>query len=313
LAKSTFHATAHALPEFKTPARLSDEYLNPTGKIVSKEQRISTYLVYRPDAGPEQALIWDTIDITVGRSKTQDIKVSDPEVSREHALFFKEGGCFRVKDLGTGIGTLVNTEPITEHELQSGDLIQVGLFSIKFGQTTQSIQPGGNTRFASELKAGLIIPSDPGAGGRTVLGFDPEDSFLSQAEPTLTPIDSGLRREMAADGSVATVDEEDPLGLSIDASALFDAKAAHGLDLEREPAASRESVPRVAPSLSRLTMAEAPETGTDSATSATRHDLQLTLELEGSTPQLATALTALCGKIVELPPLKIRVKKTAPS
>jgi hypothetical protein len=53
--------------------------------------------------------------------------------------------------------------------------------------------------------------------------------------------------------------------------------------------------------------------GTDSATSATRGKLQLTLELEGLTPQLASALSALCGKIIELPPLKIHVKKPTPS
>jgi len=280
---------------------------------VSDQQRISTYLVYRPDTGPEQALIWDTIDVTVGRSKSQDIAVSDPEVSREHALFIKEGDCFRVQDLGTAIGTLVNAEPITEHELQSGDVIQVGRFSIKFGQTTQVIRPGSNTRFASELKAGLNVPSDDGAGGRTVLGFNPEDSFMSPSQPTLTPIKSGLRREMAADGSLGTLDEEDPLGLSMDASALFDSGAVRNLDLVLEPAGSPESAPPVAPSLARLSVAEASEMGTDSATSATRGKLQLTLELEGLTPQLASALSALCGKIIELPPLKIHVKKPTPS
>ena len=118
---------------------------------MSERKRITSYLVCRLDDEPEQAIVWDTVDIRAGRRKTMDLVVPDPEVSREHAIFRKDGERASVEDLNTGIGTFVNGERITRHELQPGDVVTIGRMQLRFGRTEKTVRPGANVRFASEL------------------------------------------------------------------------------------------------------------------------------------------------------------------
>jgi hypothetical protein len=237
---------------------------------VSDRKRIRSYLVCRGGGGRERIVVWDTIDIQVGRRKTQDIVVSDPEVSREHAVFRKHHGRHVIEDLGTAIGTLVNGQRITEHELQPGDVIQIGTLEMAFGQTAQQIRPDQSTCFASELKTDIRLPEARGAGGRTVLGFNAEDSFLSSSAPTAPPPELAVARGLATDGTLEEIDD-DPLGLSIDSAFTFDSKQARDPD----------------------------------------HELQLELELKGLTPELESVVTALRGRLLVVPPVKIHVKKSS--
>ncbi len=114
-----------------------------------KQPRVTSYLVFRYGDEPEQVVLWDTVEITVGRHDSQDIVVPDSEVSREHAVFRHKGDRFTIEDQGTGLGTLVNGEPIRLHELQPDDIIAIGMLKLKFGQTTKRscsrISPGSGT------------------------------------------------------------------------------------------------------------------------------------------------------------------------
>jgi predicted component of type VI protein secretion system len=184
---------------------------------VSKRKRITWYLVCRIGEESDQAIVWDTLDISAGRRKTMDLVIADPEVSREHAVFRKDGERAIVEDLNTGIGTLVNGERITERELQHGDLITIGRMQIRFGRTEKAIRPGADVRFASELKSGLVVPAK-GEGGRTMLAFDAEDE-LAISRPTEPTSSQHVARAVSADGSLEEV-ADDPLGLSLDASLL---------------------------------------------------------------------------------------------
>lgn len=190
----------------------------------------TAYLVIRLDDEPERAIVWDTLDIEVGRLPEQDVVVEDAEVSRRHAVFHRSREGFSVEDLGTKLGTLVNGEPVAKHDLQHGDVIQIGKVTLRFGLTTQRVRPGANVCFASELKKGQLPSPAPSAGGRTMLGFDPGDSLLF-APPT-TPGAAPVARAVTADGSLEDLDEVDPLGLSIDGTGL--GFAAPPRDLDRE-------------------------------------------------------------------------------
>ncbi len=72
-------------------------------------------------------------DLTLaGRHPDSDIFLDDVTVSRRHAEFYRQGGRFVVRDVGSLNGTYVNRERIEEAELHEGDEVQVGKFRLVF-------------------------------------------------------------------------------------------------------------------------------------------------------------------------------------
>src|SRR4029453_2216730 len=69
--------------------------------LVAEPQRICTYLRYRIGDEPERVVIWDTVEVTVGRMPNQDLVVPDKDVSRHHAPLRCERGLYSVEDCGT--------------------------------------------------------------------------------------------------------------------------------------------------------------------------------------------------------------------
>lgn len=83
-----------------------------------------------PNAGSRFLL--DSDLITVGRHPESDIFLDDVTVSRRHAEFYRRGGQFTVRDVGSLNGTYVNRERIEEHPLTGGDEVQIGKFRLVF-------------------------------------------------------------------------------------------------------------------------------------------------------------------------------------
>jgi len=83
-----------------------------------------------PNAGSRFLL---DADLTlVGRHPDSDIFLDDVTVSRRHAEFYRRGGSFTVRDVGSLNGTYVNRERIEEAALTGGDEVQVGKFRLVF-------------------------------------------------------------------------------------------------------------------------------------------------------------------------------------
>jgi hypothetical protein len=83
-----------------------------------------------PNAGSRFLL---SSDLTlVGRHPDSDIFLDDVTVSRRHAEFYRHGGTFSVRDVGSLNGTYVNRERIEEAILTAGDEVQVGKFRLVF-------------------------------------------------------------------------------------------------------------------------------------------------------------------------------------
>jgi pSer/pThr/pTyr-binding forkhead associated (FHA) protein len=68
----------------------------------------------------------------VGRHPESDIFLDDITVSRRHAEFVREDGLYRLRDVGSLNGTYLNRERIEDHELESGDEVQIGKFKLVF-------------------------------------------------------------------------------------------------------------------------------------------------------------------------------------
>ncbi len=74
--------------------------------------------------------------VIVGRDSTCDVVLADPRASRRHAEIVRDGDVWRVRDLGSSNGTLLNAEPIVEYELGLGDVLTVG-------DSELAVEPGG--------------------------------------------------------------------------------------------------------------------------------------------------------------------------
>jgi pSer/pThr/pTyr-binding forkhead associated (FHA) protein len=83
-----------------------------------------------PNAGARFLL--DSDLTLVGRHPDSDIFLDDVTVSRRHAEFYRQGGRFTVRDVGSLNGTYVNRERIEEASLNEGDEVQVGKFRLVF-------------------------------------------------------------------------------------------------------------------------------------------------------------------------------------
>jgi hypothetical protein len=70
--------------------------------------------------------------LTVGRLPECTITLGDPNVSRRHAEIRPSGAGYRLIDLGSTNGTLVNGQRVHEHQLVDGDTITFGATVITF-------------------------------------------------------------------------------------------------------------------------------------------------------------------------------------
>jgi hypothetical protein len=171
---------------------------------VADTPRLVTTLRYRLGDGPEFVVIWDTVEITVGRHPAQDLVVPDGDVSREHALFRRERASFVVEDRGTALGTRVNGQRVRSAALDAGDVVEVGRLRVEFHQTRQLLRAGGDVRFASELKADALALRGP--GDRTMLGLELDDALASPVVAQ-DAFRAGGPRALSDDGALEDVPE----------------------------------------------------------------------------------------------------------
>jgi hypothetical protein len=90
-----------------------------------------------PKAGEEFNL--EDSEYVVGRSTENPICIADTSVSRRHIILRRVGNGWTVNDLGSGNGTLVNGEPITDEVvLSNGDVIVMGDTEVTFTDVSNS-------------------------------------------------------------------------------------------------------------------------------------------------------------------------------
>lgn len=89
--------------------------------------------------------------INIGRDSANDVVIDDDFVSRHHAQLRERFGVYTLFDVNSRGGTLVNSAIISEHRLQSGDVIRMGHTDLIYADdyrngltdgTTQVLPPG---------------------------------------------------------------------------------------------------------------------------------------------------------------------------
>jgi ABC-type multidrug transport system ATPase subunit len=92
--------------------------------------------------------------LTMGRAADCDLQLSDPTVSRYHAVIESNNrGGYSLRDTGSRVGTFVNARLRETHELIFGDRIQIGPFLFRFdGRRLEPLPDGeGDTIEAIHL------------------------------------------------------------------------------------------------------------------------------------------------------------------
>src|SRR5690242_6451888 len=92
--------------------------------------------------------------VQVGRLAGNTLVLEDNLISRKHCIFSRAGEQYTVQDLGSANGTYVNGERIAQGAiLQTGDVISVGRFQIRFIDESQPIRAAAAVPQAAEVAA----------------------------------------------------------------------------------------------------------------------------------------------------------------
>jgi hypothetical protein len=107
-------------------------------------------------------------EMRVGRGTDQDVILADIAVSRRHVTVLMDGQRFRLKDLGSGNGSLVNGQRVDTVLLNDGDQIEIGNTLMRFDHAA--------SRPIAVSAAPGYPPSAPGAPpGYPPAGYTPQN------------------------------------------------------------------------------------------------------------------------------------------
>lgn len=101
------------------------------------EPEVWGYLLY-PDSGSAPLNHWECL---IGRTRTADIVVNAPDVSRIHAVLIRnDKGIWKIFDIASKKGVFVNKERVTLRglEVRHGDRIQIGSTKLAFIEANDS-------------------------------------------------------------------------------------------------------------------------------------------------------------------------------
>ena len=130
-------------------------------------------------------------DLSLGRDASNGLPISDPSVSRRHCLIRRDEASFKVRDLDSRNGTLVNGEPVKDHWLHHLDEIAVGDSVFRFLIEDDPEKGSGASR---------AVEFDDAGATHAAAEIRPEDVLYLQPDKILRelPATSRLARNLNA-------------------------------------------------------------------------------------------------------------------
>ena len=104
---------------------------------------------YREGTDPDQHPL-HSFPFSIGRVESADLQIDDSRVSREHAVILREGKTYRIRDLHSTNGTLLNGQRIQDAELTDGDIVVIA--GVEF--TFYAERSGRSYSMATEVVGG---------------------------------------------------------------------------------------------------------------------------------------------------------------
>jgi len=123
-------------------------------------------------AGPEAGKtiqLTEGATLTIGRAEKSDTHFTDLGISRLHCELHWEGGKFRLVDMDSVGGTLVDGQKITEHDLKHGQEFQVGATRLKLYAAGMA---DAETLMAAQKPARELKPDADVLTGKTISHFE---------------------------------------------------------------------------------------------------------------------------------------------
>jgi Inner membrane component of T3SS, cytoplasmic domain len=106
--------------------------LNTTSPAHPGEQNVASRLLLSRDDNLIKQVPLSRERVVLGRRPYCDVVLDDMTVSGEHAVIHTKSGDSVLHDLNSRNGTLVNGTLARQHALVHGDVIDVGVFKLKF-------------------------------------------------------------------------------------------------------------------------------------------------------------------------------------
>lgn len=95
--------------------------------------------------------------IQVGRDDQNDLVITDPSLSRQHAFITRKGKKLFVHDLNSSNGTIVDSNPVIFTQVEEGQVIKFGNATCTF--TTKEHHTGLQLNYENVMKTSLIPKS----------------------------------------------------------------------------------------------------------------------------------------------------------
>ena len=124
--------------------------------------------------------------LTFGRSRSNDVVIDDPLVSREHALLLVENGQPILKDLSSKFGTFLNDKKVKDSvALESGDVFRLGAHLLAWACHDQVKQEGIGSEYENKTSSIFDWESEErlDASETKCMPFEEED-FIEEPDDT---------------------------------------------------------------------------------------------------------------------------------
>jgi pSer/pThr/pTyr-binding forkhead associated (FHA) protein len=122
-------------------------------------------------AGSEYTL--ERTEMVLGRTEDSDIFLNHRSVSNRHAKIVFDGGIYRILDLDSANGVLVNGEEYSRVDLRRGDIIELGHVKIRY------VAPGEEFQAISEAE---VVEDGP-----TLTAAEPKGATVGKEAPKRRP------------------------------------------------------------------------------------------------------------------------------
>ena len=105
------------------------------------------------DGVEQREVVLETESFTIGRKSDNNLVLTDPSVSRDHAVIVQENGVFVIVDRGSRHGTCVNGSRIQRQTLKTNDRIDFGVGRNSFAIFRQEQEEGSSSarQFLTEI------------------------------------------------------------------------------------------------------------------------------------------------------------------
>ena len=110
-------------------------------------------------SGQRQSYTLAKDEITIGRAPDNDLIIQDSSISRYHAKIRREGGEWRIVDLGSKNGTHVNDVGNATAPLRDGDAIILGKFPMTFKDQTSHVKLTPSSDSIMDEVSGTVVRS----------------------------------------------------------------------------------------------------------------------------------------------------------